>query len=65
MNESFNTLWDNLLEFSFATEEELQLVTSINGSTIESLESVLYVRTGYRSWEQYIEEHYDDCEGGY
>lgn len=58
MNESFNTLWDNLLEYGFATEEELQLVTSINGSSIESLESVLYVRTGYRDWEQFI-----DCQG--
>jgi hypothetical protein len=58
VNESFNTLWDNLLEYGFATEEELHLVTSINGSTVESLESVLYVRTGYRDWEQYI-----DCQG--
>ena len=58
MNLFFNTLWDNLLEYGLATEEELQLVTSINGSSIQSLESVLYVRTGYRDWEQFI-----DCEG--
>jgi len=58
MDKSFNELWENLVEYGFATEEELCLVTSINGSSDETLESVLYCRTGYRSWEQYI-----DCEG--
>ena len=37
---------------AIATEEELQLITSINGINLESLESVLYCRTGYRSLEQ-------------
>jgi hypothetical protein len=46
------TLWDNLITYEIATEEELQLITSINGYNLESLEDVLYVRTGYRSRDQ-------------
>lgn len=48
-------LWDNLLDYEIATKEELQLVTSINGYSEDSLNAVLYSRTGYRSWEQYAE----------
>tara|TARA_R100001591_G_C4277198_1_gene164106 strand:- start:253 stop:474 length:222 start_codon:yes stop_codon:yes gene_type:complete len=49
----FDLVWDNLIEYGIANEEELRLVTSINGSNIDTLNSVLYSRTGYRSWEQY------------
>ena len=52
-------LWDYLLETQLATEEELQLVTSINGFSLETLESVLYVRTAYRSLDQ-IKEMEDE-----
>ena len=52
----FNELWDLLIENSVATEEELQLVTAINGQNITALNDVLYVRTGYRDWEQFEEE---------
>lgn len=52
MDEKRDELWDYLRETSIATEDELSLVTSINGYSLESLESVLYCRTGYRSLEQ-------------
>ena len=52
---SFDEVWDNIIAYSIATETELRLVTSINGSNIESLNSVLYSRTSYRDWEQYTE----------
>jgi len=48
-------LWEYLIDNAIATEEELQLVTSINGYNEESLNSILYVRTGYNSIAQ-IEE---------
>lgn len=48
--------WANLVLYGIATDEELQLVTSINGYTVETLDDVLYVRRGYRSWEQYMGE---------
>lgn len=45
-------LWDRLVEDGIATEEELQLVTSINGYTEEAMYDVLFARTGYRNFEQ-------------
>lgn len=48
-------LWDFLIDYEIATESELQLVTSINGYNLESLESVLFVREGYRSLDQLLE----------
>ena len=40
--------YEALIEAGVATEGELALVTNINGVTIETLEAVLYARTGYR-----------------
>jgi|TARA_R110000764_G_C10725978_1_gene348750 hypothetical protein len=54
---SNNEIWEYIIENSIATEEELILITSINGMNEESLNSVLYCRTGYRSVEQIT-----DCE---
>ena len=56
MNKETEELWDYLEGNGIATEEELRLVTSINGQNLESLESVLYCRTGNRSLEQIKEE---------
>jgi hypothetical protein len=47
-----NEYWDYLIENGIATEEELQLITAINGYSVETLDAVLYARTGYRSVEQ-------------
>jgi len=50
-----DTFWDNLIENNIVSEDTLQVVISINGYSIDTLKKVLYVRTGYRSWEQYEE----------
>ncbi len=55
MNDRLTIIWDYIVEMSIATEDELRLVTSINGTNEDSLNSVLYSRTGYRSLEQIIE----------
>ena len=47
-------LWDNIIEYSIATEEELQLITSINGYNETTLNDVIYVRTGYHTIDDYI-----------
>ena len=52
-------LYDYLLESGIATEAELSLVSCINGWNLESMESVLFARTGYRSLEQIREEEYE------
>jgi|TARA_R110001606_G_scaffold349314_1_gene499231 hypothetical protein len=49
-------LYDTLINDGIATEEEVRLVATINGDSVETYESILYVRTGYRSLEQYQEE---------
>ena len=60
MSKDTEELYDYLVEFDIATEEEIGLVCSINGTNLESLESILYVRTGYRSLEQLGEMEEDD-----
>lgn len=55
MDNKLEIIWDYIVEMSIATEDELRLVTSINGTNEDSLNSVLYSRTGYRSMEQIIE----------
>lgn len=55
--------FDLLVEYGIATKEEIRLVISINGYTGQTLDDILYVRTGYRNWEQFAEaelEEYDD-----
>ena len=47
-------LWDNILSYGIATEEELQLITSINGYNETTLNDVVYVRTGYHTIDDYI-----------
>jgi len=51
--------WDFCLEHEIASKDELVLVTKLNGYDWESIMDVIYVRTGYKDIEQYIE-----CEGG-
>ena len=52
MSKDTEELYDFLIDYEYATEKEIGLVCSINGTNLESLESILYVRTGYRSLEQ-------------
>ena len=56
--DSIEKIWDYLIETGIATEEELKLVTCIIGYNEESLNSIIYARTGYRNMDQIIE-----CEG--
>lgn len=43
-----------IIEYGIATEEEIDLVTKINGYTEESLNDIIYAREGYRSMNQYL-----------
>ena len=56
--EDLDIYFESLMEHGIATEEEIILVTKINGWTSETLNDILYVRTGYRCWEQFEEELY-------
>ena len=49
-------IYDYLIDYEIATEKEISLVCSINGTNEDSLNSILYSRTGYRDIEQIKEE---------
>lgn len=49
-----DSAWDALLEMG-VSEQTLQIITSINGYTLDTLKDVLYAHTGYRSFD-----HLDD-----
>ena len=51
-------VYNDLIETGIATDAELNLITDINGLNIETLNDVIYVRTGYRTYEQLMEEYY-------
>ncbi len=48
--------FDFLVEYGIATEDEIRLVTDINGYNEETLNDILYARTGNRNVEQFLEE---------
>lgn len=52
MSRNIEDVWGLLVDMEIATDEELQLVTSINGYNIDTLNEVIYVRTGYHDIEQ-------------
>ena len=56
MNRNIEDVWGLLVDMEIATDEELQLVTSINGYNIDTLNDIIYVRTGYHDIEQLEEE---------
>lgn len=51
LNEQMEFLMDNCI----ATEEEIILVMDITGRNEETINNILFARTGYRSIEQYLE----------
>ncbi len=57
MNDELNAIWSFLLCNELATEDELQLVTSISGYNLETLNGVIYSRTAYHDIQQLY-----DCE---
>lgn len=48
---SVEEMWNTLLEMG-VNEEVLSVVTAINGYNEESMEDILYVKFGYRSFDQ-------------
>ena len=52
MDREMNELWNYITEYGIATENEIRLITSINGTNLDTFEDILYSRTGYRSLNQ-------------
>lgn len=53
-----NAWWDFILTNNIATEDEMRLVTDIDGYNEQSFLDILYARTGLRSIEQAYDEGY-------
>ena len=50
-------MYDQLIDMGIATAEEINLAHNVaGGNWIDVLNKILYVRTGYRSIEQMLEE---------
>lgn len=58
LNEQIDFLINNCI----ATEEEVRLVMDITGRNEETINNILFARTGYRSIEQYLECEEEDWE---
>lgn len=54
-----NELWDLLVDEGYFTAEELQLLTNINGFSVETLNDAIYARYGYRDYDQMMEYEED------
>lgn len=57
-----NALYDFIVSNNIATEEEINLVTSIHGYNEEELYSIIYARTGYNSYEQLPDDGYQGTD---
>ena len=54
---NINNMYETLITYGVATEEELQFVTDIFGWNEQSLLNLLRARTGYRNFEQFLDEY--------
>nr|DAQ24361.1 MAG TPA: hypothetical protein [Caudoviricetes sp.] len=63
MEESIEAmLWDFIVDNNIATEDEVRLVTYINGLNEETMTDIIYAKTGLRSYEQCKDESYSGTD---
>jgi hypothetical protein len=53
---NWREMYDYLADTLGVSDETLRIVTSINGTSEDTMESILFAVTGYRSFEQILEE---------
>ncbi len=51
-----NEVWGYLVDNDYFTDDELRLITDINGFNLETLNDCLFARYGYRDLKQMLEE---------
>lgn len=52
-------IWTLIVEYGIATEAEIDLVTDICGYNENTLNNIIYARTGYRNIKQYEDYEVD------
>lgn len=57
-----NAWYNFITENNIATENEVNLVTDINGYSESAFLDIVYARTGYRSYEQLLDDGYSANE---
>lgn len=63
MKESIEAmLWDFIVDNNIATENEVRLVTNINGWNEETMTDIIFAKTGLRSYEQCKDEGYSGTD---
>lgn len=63
MKESIEVmLWDFIIDNNIATEDEVRLVTDINGWSEDTMTDIIYARTGLRSYEQCVDDGYSGTD---
>ena len=60
MSTEIMNVWDTMVEYGIATSEEIGLVVALNGCRMDVLNNIIFVRTGYRNLEQYLNEGEDE-----
>lgn len=60
MSTEINNVWDTMVEYGIATSEEIGLVVALNGCRMDVLNDIIFVRTGYRNIEQFLNEGEDE-----
>ena len=53
-----NAWYNFIIDNNIATENEVNLVTDINGYSESTFLDIIYARTGYRSYEQLLDGGY-------
>lgn len=53
---TFDDAYFVLTEYARVPIDTIAVVTSINGNTVETLQDILFVVTGYRTFDQYQDE---------
>ena len=56
MDKTVSELWEFLLNYNIAMQTELELATALTGYNEDTLNNVLYIRTGNRNMEQYLQD---------
>lgn len=51
---NFSGLYDIMVVYGIATEDEINLVLSLNGTSVKTLLDIIYVKSGLRSIEQLL-----------
>ena len=57
---NFSGLYDIMVVYGIATEDEINLVLSLNGTSVKTLLDIIYVKSGLRSIEQLLTDLKDE-----